>query len=182
MGCPSHTVNLIKSTPLWPIGSEHLVGSTGQISMGHAGFFALEPSPPLSSFQWSFLLDCLPRCKVYLIRLWFILGLPAFVWKALSGYRYARFWNDHHHDYQTYGIFWGRMGLQPQNYTFLEHRWRISIILMVTWSRRSDDQSEHVKLINEQGRTRLLSLSGIAISLQRRWESTFTYYRLAFAV
>ena len=79
LGMSLYIVNLITVHALVAIGLNILVGYTGQISMGHAGFFALGAfTTVILVLKWSFpLWLALPIAGFFSSAFGFILGLPA---------------------------------------------------------------------------------------------------------
>ena len=79
LGMSLYTVNLITIHAIVAIGLNILVGYTGQVSMGHAGFFAIGAfTTVILILRWSFpLWIALPIAGFVSSAFGFILGLPA---------------------------------------------------------------------------------------------------------
>src|SRR4030042_6433928 len=79
LGMSVYVLNLITINAMVAIGLNILVGYTGQISMGHAGFFAIGAfSTVILVLNWSFpLWVALPLAGFVSSGFGFILGLPA---------------------------------------------------------------------------------------------------------
>src|SRR5512136_1291281 len=122
LGMSIYTVNLITIHAIVAIGLNILVGYTGQISMGHAGFFALGAfTTVILILNWSFpLWIALPIAGFISSAFGFILGLPALRLKgpylaiATLGFGMTITTIIKHMEF-----FGGRMGLQaPKLYLF----------------------------------------------------------------
>jgi branched-chain amino acid transport system permease protein len=115
LGLSIYIVNLITVHAIVAIGLNILVGYTGQISMGHAGFFAIGAfTSVILVSNWSFpLLIALPIAGLISSVFGFILGLPALRLKgpylaiATLGFGMAVTTTIKHLEF-----FGGRMGLQ----------------------------------------------------------------------
>src|SRR4030042_2494650 len=122
LGMSLYLVNLITINAIVAIGLNILVGYTGQISMGHAGFFAIGAFTSIILVSnWSFpLWIALPLAGFISSAFGFILGLPALLLKgpylaiATLGFGMAITTVIKHLEF-----FGGRMGLQaPKLYLF----------------------------------------------------------------
>jgi len=125
LGMSIYIVNLITIHAIVAIGLNILVGYTGQISMGHAGFFAIGAfTTVILVLDWSFpLWLALPAGGFVSSGFGFILGLPALRLKgpyltiATLGFGMTITTIIKHLEF-----FGGRMGFKLQNFIFLEPR------------------------------------------------------------
>lgn len=122
LGLSIYIVNLITVHAIVAVGLNILVGYTGQISMGHAGFFAIGAfTSVILVSNWSFpLFIALPIAGFISSIFGFILGLPALRLKgpylaiATLGFGMAVTTTIKHLEF-----FGGRMGLQAPKLEFL---------------------------------------------------------------
>ncbi len=122
LGLSIYIVNLITVHAIVAVGLNILVGYTGQISMGHAGFFAIGAfTSVILVSNWSFpLFIALPIAGFISSGFGFILGLPALRLKgpylaiATLGFGMAVTITIKHLEF-----FGGRMGLQAPKLEFL---------------------------------------------------------------
>ncbi len=185
LGMSIYVVNLIIINALVAIGLNILVGYTGQISMGHAGFFAIGAfSSIILVSNWSFpLWIALPVAGFVSSVFGFILGLPALRLKgpylaiATLGFGMTITTIIKHMEF-----FGGRMGLQaPKLYLFgtpmkeLHYYYVITIIavLMVIGA---------VKLIKTRVGRAFIAIRDSDIAAEAMGVNLTYYKTLAFAV
>ena len=185
LGMSLYIVNLITIHAIVAVGLNILVGYTGQISMGHAGFFALGAfTTVILILRWSFpLWIALPIAGFVSSAFGFILGLPALRLKgpylaiATLGFGMTITTIIKHMEF-----FGGRMGLQaPKLYLFgtpmkdIQYYYVIMIIavLMVIGA---------VKLIKTRVGRAFIAIRDSDIAAEAMGVNLTYYKTLAFAV
>jgi len=185
LGMSLYTVNLITIHAIVAIGLNILVGYTGQISMGHAGFFALGAfTTVILILRWSFSsLDCSSHWRVRLIRLWIYFGTssPSFEGPYLAiatlGFGMTITTIIKHMEF-----FGGRMGLQaPKLYLFGTpmkdiHYYYVIMIIAVLMTIGA------VKLIKTRVGRAFIAIRDSDIAAEAMGVNLTYYKTLAFAV
>src|SRR4030043_315247 len=185
LGLSVYIVNLITIHAIVAIGLNILVGFTGQISMGHAGFFALGAfTTVILILRWSFpLLIALPIAGFVSSAFGFILGLPALRLKgpylaiATLGFGMTITTIIKHMEF-----FGGRMGLQaPKLYLFGTpmmdiHYYYVIMIIAVLMTIGA------VKLIKTRVGRAFIAIRDSDIAAEAMGVNLTYYKTLAFAV
>jgi len=179
-----YTVNLITIHAIVAIGLNILVGYTGQISMGHAGFFALGAfTTVILILRWSFpLWIALPIAGFVSSAFGFILGLPALRLKgpylaiATLGFGMTITTIIKHMEF-----FGGRMDFKPQT-LFVWNTDERYPLLLCDHDHRCFDDDRSSEVDQDKGGRAFIAIRDSDIAAEAMGVNLTYYKTLAFAV